>query len=355
MGNSKADGIDRRDFLKGAAVAGGAAALTALTGCSSEEKRADAASGSENAENIAQSAYAQAQPKSFPADYIVSPNAEWELFAAVKDSGIDTAIIEGMNFKDGVLWFIDVGMSNILKVEDGEVSVVYHDDAKKAMPNGAKFINDTTLLIADRSQGLCTFDIETLEYKVLFPDHNGKPFLGLNDIVLDGMGGAYFTDPGQSDYLTKDGNVYYVNYGDPNPQVELYKTGFAYPNGITISPDANFLWVAEFNTNSIICVPSKAYTDAKDTPYVAAVLEGGHGPDGVLTDADGNIYAAHLKAGEVAVVDPNGWPITTIRLPESADIFTTNLAIHEGYLYVCEFGQGIIWRIPTAAQENPLA
>ena len=83
MGNSKADGIDRRSFLKGAAIAGSAVALTALAGCS-EEKEADAANGSGDAESTARSAYAQAQPKSFPADYIVSPDAEWELFAAVK-------------------------------------------------------------------------------------------------------------------------------------------------------------------------------------------------------------------------------------------------------------------------------
>lgn len=356
MSNLQARGMNRRNFLKGAAIAGSAAALSMMTGCSTE-KKADAAAPKEDtsAKQAAKSEFAQAGSMTFASDYIVSPDAKWEIFAAVKEGGIDTAIIEGMNFKGNTLWFIDVGMSNVLKVEDGKVSIVYHDDTKMAMPNGAKFIDDTTLLIADRKQGLCTFDIKTNEYKVLFSDFNGEPFLGLNDIVLDGMGGAYFTDSGQSDYLTKNGNVYYINYKEANPKVELYKTGFAYPNGITISPDANFLWVAEFNTNSIICVPSKTYKDAKDTPYVAARLEGGHGPDGVITDADGNIYAAHLKAGEVVVVDPNGFPITTVRLPEGAGIFTTNLAIHDGFLYVCEFGQGVIWRIATNAKPNEIA
>lgn len=348
MGIMQTHGIDRRNFLKGSVVAGGTMALGLMAGCGSQ---AQGSEGSEKGSGEGSaSEFAQAGPKTFADDYIVSPTAAWEKYATVENSGL----IEGMNFKDGTLWFIDVAMSNILKVEDGKAVVVYHDDAKKAMPNGAKFIDDTTMLITDRSQGLCTFDIETLEYKVLLGDFKGTPFLGLNDLVLDGQGGAYFTDPGQSDYLDKNGNVYYVRYDVAEPEIELYKTGFAYPNGITISPDANFLYVAEFNTNSILCVPSKTYVDAKDTPYVAARLTGGHGPDGLLTDADGNIYAAHLKAGEVVVVDPDGWDITTVRLPEGAGIFVSNLTIHDGYLYACEFGQGIIWRIPTSAKQNAL-
>lgn len=351
MEDLQVQGMNRRSFLKGAVLAGSVAALSVMAGCTSEKKADD---GMTQQTPETKSELAQAGPVTFPNDYIIDPTAKWEKYAAVKDGGIDTAIIEGMNFRDGVLWFVDVGMSNILKVENGQVSIVYHDNTKMAMPNGAKFIDDTTLLIADRKQGLCTFDINTLEYKVLVAGFNGEPFLGLNDIVLDGQGGAYFTDPGQSDYLTKNGNVYYINYKEANPKVELFKTGFAYPNGITISPDSNFLWVAEFNTNSVICVPSKTYKDAKDTPYVAARLEGGHGPDGILTDADGNIYCAHLKAGEVVVFDPNGWHIVTLRLPEKSASFTTNLTINDGYLYVCEFGQGIIWRIATNAKANEI-
>ena len=85
-----------------------------------------------------------------------------------------------------------------------------------------------------------------------------------------------------------------------------------------------------------------------------ARLVGGHGPDGVVTDAAGNIYCAHLHAKEIAVVDSQGWPVQCIRLPEGANTDPSNLAIYDGYLYCCEFADGVIWRIPVNAEKNPL-
>lgn len=282
----------------------------------------------------------------------IKADAQWEKVANVPN----TAIIEGMNFRDDELWFIDVGTSRIFKLVNGEVETVYQDPEKRAMPNGAKFIDDNTLLITDRALGLCTYDVTTGEYTVKVSGVDGSNFLGLNDIVLDGQGGAYFTDPGQSDYLSPEGSVYYVNYGDGSYKVERYAGNFAYPNGITISPDGKFLYVAEFNTNSIVLVPSKLYTDAKDTPYVFARLNGGHGPDGVLTDEAGNVYAAHLNAGEMVAVSPNGFEIGSWQLPDDATDLVSNLCIGpDGYMYMTEFGGGNIWRIPTSAQPNPLA
>lgn len=339
---SESGGVSRRGFLTGVAAVGGAATLAALSGCGN--------SGGGQSSNGGSGAMAQSGPVTYKDDYLVDPKSEWEIVTTVEDSGL----IEGMNWHDGELWFIDVATSRIFKVQDGKAVTVYQDEAKKAMPNGAKFIDGTTMLITDRALGLCTYDLKTNQYEVKVDQYDGKKFLGLNDLVLDGNGGAYFTDPGQSDYFTKTGNVYYVDYQN-GYKVEKYVSNVAYPNGITISPDGLFLYVAEFNSNSLICVPSKSYKDAKDTPYLFARLVGGHGPDGVLTDKEGNVYCAHLNAKEVAVVDKSGWPVTTIRLPESATPLLSNLLINEGYLYVCEFGGKTIWRIKINAEPNPIA
>ncbi len=349
--------FDRRSFLKGAVAFGAVAAAGALTGCSSSTASdAPAASSAGSSAATASSIaigdkLAQGPQMSEVLKCPVDPSAEWELMARVEDTGI----LEGMNWHDGTLWFIDVATSRIFKLEDGEVVTVYEDPEKKAMPNGAKFIDDDTILLCDRAMGLCTYTLSTGEYKQIVDSFEGDKFLGLNDLVLDGKGGAYFTDPGQSDYFNSVGSVYYVNYGDGSYAIEKIVSTAAYPNGITISPDGLFLYVAEFNTNSIICVPSKSYTDAKDTPYVFARLSGGHGPDGVLTDAAGNVYAAHLNAKEVAMVNDAGWPMPSIRLPETASPLVSNLLIAEGYLYVCDFGGKSIWRIAIDAEPNPLA
>ena len=284
---------DRRGFLKGAAVFGTVAATGALVACSGSQTTGSTSSGSEGGRGKSKSEYAQGSTMNFDSDVLVDPSAEWEFVAKVEDSGI----LEGMNWHDGTLWFIDVASSRIFRMNGSEVEVVYEDPDHKAMPNGAKFIDDDTILLCDRALGLCTYSLSTGKYEVKANSFQGDKFLRLNDLVLDGQGGAYFTDPGQSDYFNPVGSVYYVNYasGDFSSIEKIIGTA-AYPNGITISPDGMFLYVAEFNTNSIILVPSKLYTEAKDTPYVFARLVGGHGPDGVLTDAEGRVYAAHLNA-----------------------------------------------------------
>lgn len=321
------------------------------TGCSGPDASPESES---NASGSASSDDAMAQGKSmeYASDVLVDPSAKWEFVAKVDDSGI----LEGMNWHEGTLWFIDVASSRIFKMNGDDVEVVFEDPEHKAMPNGAKFIDSDTMLLCDRALGLCTYTLSTGVYEVKADSYQGEKFLGLNDLVLDGKGGAYFTDPGQSDYFNPVGSVFYVNYASGDYQaIEKIVGAAAYPNGITISPDGMFLYIAEFNTNSIILVPSKLYADAKDTPYVFARLTGGHGPDGVLTDAEGHVYAAHLNAKEVAVVDSAGWPMPSIRLPESATPLVSNLLIAEGYLYVCEFGGKTIWRIPIDAEPNPIA
>ena len=94
MGATCGKGMDRRSFFKGAVLAGGVAALGAMTGCnaSNETKQAGA--------EAPKSEYAQAAPVAFAADHLVDPAAEWELVTTVENSGL----IEGMNFKDGELW-----------------------------------------------------------------------------------------------------------------------------------------------------------------------------------------------------------------------------------------------------------
>lgn len=347
MYEESAQGTDRREFLKGAAMLGGLAALTA----GGTLVNADVA----EAATKKKSPYAQAQSK---VDYykthpLVKASAKWQKVYAFEPG--NSRMIEGMNFSpDGTLWFIDIGYGRVMNIKNGKLNIVHEDP--KTTPNGAKFIDEDTLLIADRNLGLCTYTISTGEYKAQKVD--GAKFNILNDLVLAGDGkGAYITDPGKSDYLKADGAIWYVDYSgykEGKFTAEKWADGLKYPNGITISPDGMFLYVAEFNTNSIINVPSKAYTKALDTPYVVARLQGGHGPDGVTTDSKGNIYAAHLHAKEVAVVDNQGWPVQNIQLPVAANTDPSNLCLHGGYLYVCEFADGVIWRIKINAKPNPL-
>ena len=82
-----------------------------------------------------------------------------------------------------------------------------------------------------------------------------------------------------------------------------------------------------------------------ETPFIFGQFEGGIGPDGLAVDAEGNLYVAHFQAGEIVILDASGFKIGTIRLPEDAGTFTTNLAFHNGYLYITESSKNEVWRI----------
>ncbi|MDR1605272.1 MAG: SMP-30/gluconolactonase/LRE family protein [Gracilibacteraceae bacterium] len=281
-------------------------------------------------------------------DEIVVPGAQWEK-VATKEGGI---FIEGVNFDSANrLWFIDVAGHAIYYVdENGAVQTQF--ESPDIMPNGARFIDDNTMLITDRIQGLIKFDLTTNTFEVLFNSYEGKRFNAVNDLVLDGEGGCYFTDPGVS-YLTDPiGAVYYCDYSAAEPTLEQIETGLIYPNGITMDPTGMYLYVAGFAENQIICIPTKKYVGNEGT-RVFARLVGGIGPDGVECDSDGNVYAAHLEAGEVVVIDRKGYEICKIGLPAEAGLLSDNLCLHEGYLYVCEASTSTIWRI--AINTSPTA
>ena len=319
--------VSRRGFFKAATVGGALAAGGILAGCAQAEEPAAepvedaAAEGAEAAEAVAEEAPVEEVVEPEPAaaggngmsqtmyDYyaanpLVAADAQWEEVYRFEPG--DSAMIEGMNFReDGTLFFIDIGMGRIMKLdpETGELEMfVDHGefpDGPPYMPNGARVIDDDTLLIADRNSGLCTFTISTGEYKPLEVEFDmdnarwGQPMDGekqgwdiLNDLVLAGDNTAYVTDPGLSDYLCPTGRVWKVDYSeykDGKAKAQVWARGIKYANGITISPDGNFVYVSEFNTNSVICVPSWLYVQGRvlDTPYVVARLEGGHGPDGM--------------------------------------------------------------------------
>ncbi|MBR2521707.1 MAG: SMP-30/gluconolactonase/LRE family protein [Coriobacteriales bacterium] len=293
--------------------------------------------------------YKQSPKVKYPDDYLVSPDAEWELVAHADDC----IVLEGINFVGDDLWLLDTGRGRILKVEGDRVVVALQ--CEKGMPNGMRPLDDHTILVADRILGLCTYDTITGEYEVRCTGLPDAPFIHIDDLVLDGRGGAYITDPGGSNYTNPFGRVFYVRYGDGSYECEEFLNGIAFPNGITLSPDGIFVYVAEFSSNTIICAPSKLYDDDKEAPYAFARLVGGIGPDGLITDKEGNIYAAHLHAGEVVAFDKKGWPIAEIRLPECAGVVNTNLCIHDGYLYTCELEKGDVWRIPIKAEQHQLS
>jgi gluconolactonase len=267
---------------------------------------------------------------------IVSKDAAWEKVTT------STGFLEGLNFdRNGNMWMTGIFSGEIMKFDkNGKSKVV----ATYGNPNGAKFHKDGRLFIADLNGELYYIDPVSGKRTTITEKFNTEHLRGLNDLVFDDQGGVYFTEPHGSSALNPNGRVFYLPPGE-GAKVQLFQENIAYPNGIAISPDGQRVYISEYGKNRIIGAPAMNAKDIYDTPYVFARFEGGVGPDGLAVDTEGNVYVAHYKAGEVVVVDPNGFQFGTIRLPEEAGTYSTNLAFHDGHLYVTESNKNEVWRI----------
>jgi sugar lactone lactonase YvrE len=57
------------------------------------------------------------------------------------------------------------------------------------------------------------------------------------------------------------------------------------------------------------------------------------------------VFVANLGAGEVDVLNMRGQPLGTIKLPESAGLLTSNVALGKRYLFIVEAAKGEVWRV----------
>jgi gluconolactonase len=261
--------------------------------------------------------------------------------------------LEGPNFdKDGNLWMVGLRSGEVLKVTPaGQCSVA---GKTGGFPGGARFDKAGKLLITDRV-GLLSYDTATNTPSPIKNRFGNQNMRGLNDLVVDKDGGIYFTEPYGSSAVRPNGRVFYQP-GDRTKDVTVIGDTFAFPNGVMLSPDEKTLYVGEYAINRITAIPMVNSGQVNDAgvPWVFAYMSGGVGPDGMVVDVEGNLYVAHYKAGQVVVYNPNGFPISYIRMPSDAGQWVTNVVLHNGHLYITEASKNEVWRVKTniAAHTN---
>jgi gluconolactonase len=131
---------------------------------------------------------------------------------------------------------------------------------------------------------------------------NGQRFNSPNDLVLRGDGNLYFTDPSFQAPGNPQGatRVYRIA---PTGAASVVDGSLGNPNGITLSPDGNTLYVTSSQG-------LRRYALAADgTPDVGTTIplqEGLQEADGMAMDCAGNIYTTEHSARRVRVFDPQG-------------------------------------------------
>lgn len=252
--------------------------------------------------------------------------------------------LEGPSFdRDGNLWMVSPATSSIFRVTpDGHCEVV----AQTPAPNGTRFSSDGRLFGVDSKMGVFWLDTKSLKVTYVTNRFGYENFHGLDDLCFDKAGGLYLSDAYGSSILHPQGQLFYLT-ADGTVR-KLISGGLAFPNGVALSPDERTLYIDDWSSNRVIAVPVKAPGELDvDAAWVFAYLNGGRGPDSLIVDAQGNLYIAHYGAGEVIVMDPHGFYYGAIRLPPGAGMVPSNVAIHEGFLYITEMDQHTVWRVRT--------
>jgi sugar lactone lactonase YvrE len=225
---------------------------------------------------------------------------------------------------------------------------------KKPQANGLKVDGLGRLVAADAGAGrLLRVAGDGKSIEVLADSFEGKPFDALNDVALDPAGNVYFSDPGASSAERPTGSIY--RYDALTRKVARLDTGLAYPNGLAVSPDRQYLCVAEsgrFRVNLYDLAPNGTVGKRRvliDLPAQSQTPGGGRPlPDGMVFDAAGRLYVATWTGGSIAVVEvPSG---QLLRQYDAGGSQATNCHFHQGWLYTTVASKEAVFRIKLGVQ-----
>jgi gluconolactonase len=217
----------------------------------------------------------------------------------------------------GNLWVVDIPFGRIFRITPtGEWDLIVKYDG---WPNGLKFHRDGRLIIADYRHGLLALDVDARKVSPFVTHYLSQRFRGVNDLTFARNGDLYFTDQGQTGLHDPSGAVYRLN---ADGQLQRLLDNVPSPNGLVLSHDENFLFVAATRDNAIWRVPLIEGGVSKVSKFIQ--LSGGFGPDGMTMDHDNNLLIAHHGMGCVWQFNARGEP--KYRIDSSRGDWTTNLA-----------------------------
>ena len=154
------------------------------------------------------------------------------------------------------------------------------------------------------------------EVKDLYTHYVDGPILAPNDIILDGLGGFYFTDHGQR--REHDMDLGSLSYGrlDGSEVKRLVSPLFA-PNGVGLSPDGRRVYISETITGRIWWW--EVLASGELNLNLGAQLLIGLGSftffDSLAVDAEGNVNVATMPKGGITTISPDGVVLDFVEVP----------------------------------------
>lgn len=229
------------------------------------------------------------------------------------------SFLEGPVFDaQGNLYVTDIPFGRVFRIDpQGSWELVAQWDGE---PNGMKFLSAGQLLITDYRNGLVVLDIASGQVRPYLERRNSERFKGVNDLVFDSHGNLYFTDQGQTGLHDPTGRVYRLA---PDGRLDMLLSNVPSPNGIVLSNDERFLYVAATRSNSVWRMPLLADGSVSKVGQFFTSY-GPSGPDGLAMDESSRLLVANPGLAYVWVLGQRAEPEEVLTGPTGASI--TNLA-----------------------------
>lgn len=240
-------------------------------------------------------------------------------WAAANRGGLPTdSFLEGPVWHEGNLYVTDIPFGRIFRIDGGgEWHLVAEYDGQ---PNGMKWLGGGELLVTDYKNGLVAIAVSSGKTREYLGHRNSERFKGLNDLVFDSRGNLYFTDQGQTGMHDPTGRVYRLG---TDGRLDLLLSNAPSPNGIVLSADERFLFVAMTRANCVWRMPLMSDGSvSKAGQYFTSY--GPSGPDGMAIDAEGRLIVCNPGLGWAWVLNARGEPVEVLRA--AAGVSLTNVA-----------------------------
>lgn len=218
------------------------------------------------------------------------------------DSFLEGPVFDG----EGNLYVTDIPFGRVFRIDrQGEWDLVAQWDGE---PNGMKFLNTTELLVTDYLNGLMVLDTRSGAVRPYLSRRNTESFKGVNDLTFDSQGNLYFTDQGQTGLHDPSGRVYRLS---KEGRMDVLLSNVPSPNGIALSPDEKFLFVAATRGNCVWRMPLLADGSVSKAGQFFTSY-GPSGPDGLAVDESGRLLVANPGLAYVWVLNHRAEPVQVL-------------------------------------------
>jgi gluconolactonase len=216
----------------------------------------------------------------------------------------------------GALYFTDIPNTTIHRLGTDDKLTAFTEDSGHA--NGLMIAADGRMLACQMDGQVVAYDVESGKSTVLAATYRGKRFNAPNDLVIDTLGGIYFTDPLFRAPQPLPQGVQAVYYISAAGDVTRVTGDIAAPNGIGLSPDGKQLYVIPSQQAEMLVYDVQGPGELSAGRTLCRLKQppgkDNTGGDGMTMDVQGNLYIT-TNLG-VEIVSPTGRHLGLVVFPE---------------------------------------